>query len=636
MPAPLAASRGWPSFAVLLLVAWAAAAGYLLADRWPEMGHRLFDGDDAMRLVEVREFLAGRGWFDLHEFRLDPPTGYDTHWSRLIDAGLAGLFLVFRPFAAPDLAEVLMRAIWPLLWLLAAMAAVAALAWRIAGRNAALAALVVCACALPAFQHFKPGRIDHHNVQIALALAVVAAAAWSDRARHAAALAGALTGLAAAVGLEGLLFLVTGGAAIALRFAWSGSREMANARESDIAARSLAGYGLVVAVSMLLGFLVSVPPTQWGRSACDAMAVNWLLVGAGSGLGLAIVARTLRHAAATARLVAIGLVGAAASLAFVLAEPRCIHGPFALMDPGVKTIWLDQVDEMEPLVGFVRGFPLVGAWLCSFPLVGLLAALWLAHARDTRRDFGFLVAAAAFIVAVVATFGAEKVYSYAMWFAMPFVAALAARLTHVPAKWTPVRRQEHAQMKESRACYDSEGTEHALASPGWRPGLARLAAAFVLTPTAVTAAALTVIQTVAEPPPAKPGMAERAACTHNDAYAPLAHLPAGLVATDINYGPFLLALTPHAVVAAPYHRVVGGMLTADAILRGPLDEARRAVDADRVSYVAICGQRSSTGTVPAAGSLWADLDAGRIPAWLEEIPGSRADQFRVYRVRHQP
>src|SRR5207302_3753005 len=119
---------------------------------------------------------------------------------------------------------------------------------------------------------------------------------------------------------------------------------------------------------------------QWGHSACDAMAINWLLVGAGSGLGLALAARILRQSTATTRLVAIGLVGAAACLAFVLAEPRCLHGPFALMDPGVKAIWLDQVDEMEPLVGFVRGFPLVGAWLCSFPLVGLLASVWLACA----------------------------------------------------------------------------------------------------------------------------------------------------------------------------------------------------------------------------------------------------------------
>jgi hypothetical protein len=594
-----AASRGWLTFAVLLVVAWAAAAGLLLAERWPEMGQRLFDGDDAMRLVEVREFLAGRGWFDLHEVRLDPPAGYDTHWSRLIDAGLAGLFLAFRSFVAPDLAEALMRAAWPLVWLLAAMGAVSALAWRIAGRSAALAALVVGACALPAFQHFKPGRIDHHNVQIALALAVVAAAAWSDRARNAAALAGALTGLAAAVGLEGLPLLATGGAALALRFASSGG-DASRAPGSVAAAHALAAYGLALAASMLLGFLVGVAPAQWGRSACDAIAVNWLVAAAGGGLGLALAARTLRRSAASARLVAVGLVGAAAGLAFVLAEPRCIHGPFAMTDAAVKAIWLDQVDEMEPLIGFVRGFPLLGAWLCSFPLVGLLALLWLARSRGMRGDFGFLVAAAAFVVSVAAMFGAEKVYSYAMWFAMPPVAALASRL---------------------------------IASPGWRAGLARFAAALVLTPTSVTAAALTVVQTVAEPSPGKPGMAERAACTHDGAYAPLARLPAGLVATDINYGPYVLALTPHAVVAAPYHRVVGGMLAAQAILAGPLDAARRAVESDRVTYVAICGHRTSTGVVPAPGTLWAELDAGRVPSWLEPAPGSQEGQFRVYRVR---
>src|SRR5258708_5865543 len=42
---------------------------------------------------------------------------------------------------------------------------------------------------------------------------------------------------------------------------------------------------------------------------------------------------------------------------------------------------------------------------------------------------------------------------------------LAVRLAHVPAKarpgldpgWTPVRRQEHAPLNDSRACPDSEG-----------------------------------------------------------------------------------------------------------------------------------------------------------------------------------
>src|SRR6202521_6134792 len=94
----MSAPSRYLNFALLLGLAWAVTAGFLLAGRWPEMGERLFDGDDAMRLVQVREFLAGRSWFDLHEARLGPPTGYDTHWSRLIDAGIAGVFLALRPF----------------------------------------------------------------------------------------------------------------------------------------------------------------------------------------------------------------------------------------------------------------------------------------------------------------------------------------------------------------------------------------------------------------------------------------------------------------------------------------------------------------------------------------------------------
>ena len=40
------------------------------------------------------------------------------------------------------------------------------------------------------------------------------------------------------------------------------------------------------------------------------------------------------------------------------------------------------------------------------------------------------------------------------------------RAAHLSAKWIPVRRQEHAPMKELRACSDSTGTEHARGAKG--------------------------------------------------------------------------------------------------------------------------------------------------------------------------
>lgn len=567
------------SFPVLLGLAWAATAAVLLADRWPDMGLRLFDADDAMRLTQVRNFLAGRGWFDLHDGRIDPPTGYDTHWSRLIDLGLAGLYLAARPFAGSNLAEQLMRALWPLLWLLVAMGSVAALAWRLGGRTAALIALVLAACALPAFQHFKPGRIDHHNVQIALALAVIAATAWADRARHAAALAGALTALALAIGLENVLFVALAGVAMALR-ALGGDRAPAR-------------YGAALAIGALAAFVVIVPSAQWTQPACDALAVNWVVPVAIAGVGLWASARVAPRA-----LVACG-AGAAALGVWLALEPRCVLGPFALADDAIKLLWLDSVDETESLVSLLRSMPMTAAWIIAFPLVGVLAALALMRDSVLRRDPAFWLATVALLLAVALTFGAVKLYAYAMWFAMPAVAVLASQLT---ASSMPLTFA------------------------------VRAAVAVLLTPTVVTAGAITIAQ-AAGGPVTRAGIADRAACSRNAAYADLAHLPAGIVATETNYGPFVLALTPHAVVSAPYHRISGGVVAAHTILFGTPEEARRAVEQYGVNYVAICGEHTSTGADPDAGSLWANLRAGKVPAWLAPVARpADLSSFMVFRV----
>ena len=106
-----------PNIALLLGVAWLVIVLQLLANHWADTARTLTDMDDAMRLVQMRGLIDSHGWFNLHEARLGPPDGYDTHWSRLIDAGLAGLFLLFRLFVDRALAERFMLALWPVVWL---------------------------------------------------------------------------------------------------------------------------------------------------------------------------------------------------------------------------------------------------------------------------------------------------------------------------------------------------------------------------------------------------------------------------------------------------------------------------------------------------------------------------------------
>src|SRR6202007_1565415 len=83
--------------ASLLRSPWALAVLALIlsvAKFWPSVVSVWSTGafanpDDAMRLVEVRDWRAGQAWFDLHQYRLDPPTGVDMHWTRVVDVPLA-------------------------------------------------------------------------------------------------------------------------------------------------------------------------------------------------------------------------------------------------------------------------------------------------------------------------------------------------------------------------------------------------------------------------------------------------------------------------------------------------------------------------------------------------------------------
>ncbi|PWB63639.1 MAG: hypothetical protein C3F17_08995 [Bradyrhizobiaceae bacterium] len=582
-----------PSFGVLLGLAWLAVGVHLLLQYWGQTAVLLFDTDDAMRLVSVRALLAGQGWFDLHEARVAPPLGYLGHWSRLIDAGIAGLILLFHPFAGPELAERLARAAWPLLWLLPTMGGIAAIAWRTGRREAALITLLFVLIGLPAFHQYTPGRIDHHGVQIALTVLTVAAVAWSDRRAWAAPAAGLASALALAIGFECAPFIVLCGAALAARFVLDPS-----------AAGALRRYGIALAAGGTAAFLVSVGPDRWTQTACDAIAINTALPLTVAGVLLAAAAAVTAGRGLPARLAALGIAGGAAVLLFAVLEPRCLRGPFAMVDPAVWPIWLDHVKEMQPALALLRRDPTTAAVMLTFPAIGLAAGLLLLRVPELRRDFAYLVALAVLALACAITLAAVKTYSYAMLLAMPLVALGVLRATARP----------------------------------WLDSLVvRAFVAILVTPGVVSSAAVAAVEAVgSSPAPAaqEPGAGP---CFKSDSYAQLARLPKGLVATDIDYGPFLLALTSHSALAAPYHRQSAAIIAAHDIFAAAPDAARRLVVRFGVDYVAVCKGNVPVGPKDALrkGSLRVLLEAGRTPAWLVPITATDGP-FAVYRVRLDP
>lgn len=611
-PAPVVAALSLDRFLkpdpLVLAVIWLFVVSHFVGS-WATIGTVFNDTDDAMRLVEVRDFLAGQGWFDLHQYRLDPPAGLPMHWSRFVDWPIAALIRLGEVFVAGPTAEKFAMYLWPVLTLIPVLLAVRRIACRLGGDWAALPALYLTATCAPVIGQFVPGRIDHHNVQIALTLWLLAFLIEAPGVKRAVAL-GLTSAMMMAVGMETLPFLVFAALAMVQRFV------VAPRSRAEVVA-----YGVTLAAATLAVMAGTLPPNLWTWGACDALSANYVALAVVGGLGLAAIA-CVPIGGLAGRLTLLAIVAVAAIAAFAAPEPACLRGPFGQILPKVREVWLDGVTEIQPWRVFFSAHHVDALVALIMPGLAALAVVHLARDPALRRSvpFWLLVASAATSTAIGLMQIRTIVYADAL--SLPLVAAAIGQLA---------RESERAGRAATVTVL--VGTVLAstslatwvvghLAPPGWREDAAVL--------TAGAGGAATPPGASASPTgPAGAG----SACMTLTSYRALARLTPGLVAAEINLGPSILAATAHSVVSAPYHRMQRGILDGDRMLRSPPDEAIRAMDARGVDFVVHCNAsvsaQSAEENEPA--SLLVALMQNRIPPRLEEIPGDPA--IRVFRLR---
>jgi hypothetical protein len=272
-----------------------------------------------------------------------------------------------------------------------------------------------------------------------------------------------------------------------------------------------------------------------------------------------------------------------------------------MTDPTVQTLWLNRISEMQSLMSMLRMMPLSGVAEASFPAVGLIATLLVA--RELRRDFGFLTAAAAFLLALAIMIAVNKYYAYALWLAAPLFAVAAM---------TVLNRLNLKSL------------------------VPRFVATMLVTPMSVTLGAMSIATAAGTAEGIDINPPDRQACVRMQSYAPLAQLPVGLMIADqLEWGPYLLAWTPHSVLAGPYHRIAAGILTAHKVFALPPAAAGRVLAGTRADYLVTCGAQGPLGLSEAetAESLWGHLHRGDVPDWLEAVADLPGQPFGVYRVR---
>jgi hypothetical protein len=542
-----------------------------------------------MRMMQVRALLHGQGWFDLRQYRLNPPFGADIHWSRLVDLPIAGLILLFQSFVGGPKAQVIAAGVAPMLPYLVLLFGVALTARRLIDPRAFWLPIIALTLTGLTNSMFMPERIDHHGWQLALLSVSIAGLADPKRIRGGLTL-GISTALSLAIGLEMIIYLAIAGAAVALFW-------VADVRER---ARALA-YSVSLGGGTAFSFLVFASYAN-RAPVCDALSPVWLssmLVA--SALLLILAWRSPIDWKARLGLAAgAGIILAAF---YVLMWPNCLTR-LENVSPEVQYLWLSHVREARPV--YKHGWQLA-SMILAIPITGVIGWALLAwrnrvDADRFRRTIG---AALPGLVATLLLFWQTRTGPAAQL--MTVVGAVAIIWVLAPV----FDRSRNPLLRSAGVI--------AVAIVGFGalvPFALKMIPGTKMTPREV--------------------QVERAnrMCNYIGSFRPIALLPKGVVFTWVDLAPRLITVTHHDSIMGPYHR--NGEQIADTMLafRGSADQAHRIFDKYRSDYLLTCPD-SSTTTIfmsEAPKGFYGQLQRGQVPKWLIPVQLPANSPFRMWKI----
>ena len=520
---------------ILIIVLKAAVDGVKLHENFAISGN-----DDIMRLLTVRDWIAGQSWYDVNQYRFLPPEGLPLHWSRYIDVGIAAIIVPLSYFMPMDLAEQIVVAVWPTLILIITVLVIGFGTQRVFGRvPACFAVLCVTFWPLTADLHASPGNLDHHNVQLLMMVLLAFAVIWPNRPVAAGVVGGLAAAFSLAIGLEALAFIVGAGFTILIR---------AHFLPSHVSRTLLVAFCCVLVLGSVVLMMGQTAPSRWAYPVCDQLGLPTLAMVATAAIACTIpiaASRWLRtpvmQLGATVLLTAAGVALAWPMLA------GCLDGPYGDLPLVIQEAISGSITEAKPGLVYARRHPGSTMVFLLPVVVSLLAgaALWLSALRSgrtrTHQDhaLGLLL-----ILCVVGTlmFLVQMRTVIMVASVVPVIGGIV--IAHFLHGY--LRNRDLGQ------------------------GLLAIAIAAMIT------SPMLVIEPIA-PLFLKnngEGVVSRADCLAYDSLTSLNEVPPGVVLSHLNFGPSLVWATHHQGLAAPYHRSVAAM--SNGILPFRMESAEMA------------------------------------------------------------
>ena len=547
------------------------------------------DLDDSMRLVQVRDLLAGQSWFDTTQYRMGPDGGTVMHWSRLVDLPILILISFFELFLPATLAESLAITIWPLITIAMTVYGVVIGIRHVSGVKTLPVICLLIFLMLISYFKFEPGAIDHHNIQVALLAIAVGHALDPERLSRSYKISALCLAISLAIGPEVYPFIAVLCGFFALQWLF----------DPVNTARSTQSMGFTFALALAIIFFATTSPQNYGAIYCDSFSLITFLACSVGGIGLGLSAFFISNKSFFLRLSGLIALAVLCLIIFVFQAPQCISNPLEALPEDVQKLWLSKIDEAQPLFADPNTRLARAPYALGPAFIALIyAGRRLFKGEDTYRN-GLL------LVFLTVSMGLT-IYQY-RFTVFSHIAAL-----FVLGPWVVKLFVEGQSNSGSNIKY--------------------LAAVVVSIPMFWGfPGSFFPLEEHSEQVEPKP----KGVCYSKHVFDTLNTLEPGLLIAVGNDTPKILMKTHHRALGGNYHRNVEGISDMIKILRGSADQVEPLLRKHGADYVYVCSSNRSytffKDNYPEG--LVADLIDSETPVFMELIRGDLENgAVKIYRV----
>ncbi len=597
-----------PPFKGAAILLWTYLVLMFLVDRSdPIWSGSLSDPDNYLYLVQAMDLLKGQNWFDLIQHRMNPPDGTVVHYSRLLSGLYAGATAILWPFISLPKAAFAAALVLPPIFLAFLLFALEMTARTLVHKDwGGLTAYVIffSGCVL---SKFMPGYIDHHGPVILLsttAFFFIVQTVKNPTDFRMPLTAGACLALGMALSLETIAILIPLTLGMGL---WAIS-------QSHKSARSAAVFALTLFAFSAAFLFATQTPTQALTPRIDIYSIPYVLLTAYIApcfIGIYAVAKK----PLALRLTVGGILAAACGYLFLCHFPELLKGPYSGVPDEIARMIFAIAPESWPIVREgISWNKIVFPLLC--PTIAIWASLymiWQTRRLADRWLWGMLAATQTISVLLAAFYQMRLLY-FAYTFAALPLAAIACR------DWQTTSSPIRLKRLISKARF-----------------------AFVLIVIPLSALAAGKYDNDYQGTAAKDGKTSAEANCNMATVAQVLNDPfiygdrSRIIINSINEGPEIIYLTPHKVLAGPYHTNVGGNFDAAHFFSASNpNEAKEIARRRNAELVVFCPSRLEMRIYenPDAPSLARQIVNGHIPVWLKPVQFPTSGNLMLFEIAY--